>query len=269
VTVLDAVILAVIQGLTEFLPVSSSGHLVLGQHLLGIKNPEILTFDIFVHFGTLLSVVAVFWKDILAMVRSVWKALRSFRFIQAYKTDADFRTSVAIIVASVPAALIGILFRDQIAEAFTDPKLVAVNLVVTGLILFLTRLSRPVEGRSVGNVIGFFVGIAQAFAILPGISRSGSTISMGMFFGINPTAAARFSFLMSLPVILGATALETKDFIAEGSSIPILPTLIGTLVAAVTGYLAIKWLLRIVQRGSFSLFSFYCLALGVAGIIFI
>jgi undecaprenyl-diphosphatase len=268
-SILDAAILGLVQGLTEFLPVSSSGHLVLGQYLLHVQNPQMLSFDVYVHFGTLISVCIVFWKDIVAMVSSLWGALRTGTLKTAHETNEYVRLAAAIVIGSVPAAVIGLAFRHQIEEAFTDPKLVAVNLVITGLILFLTRFARPKEGKRIGPWLGFLIGIAQSIAIVPGISRSGCTISGGMYLRLSPSAAARFSFLLSIPVIAGASLLETKHVVEQAAQFGVLPFLVGFVVAAVTGYFAIKILLSIVDRGKFSLFAFYCFALGIVGIVFI
>ena len=140
---LNAILLAILQGFTEFLPVSSSGHLVLAQELFNLHSPQIIVFDVFVHFGTLISVVVVFWKDILEIMRSFFNALETMKLKEEYKNKEHFRLGVAIIIGSIPAGIIGLLYRHQIEATFTDPKLVAMNLVITGLILFLTRLSKP------------------------------------------------------------------------------------------------------------------------------
>lgn len=268
-TILQAVILGFIQGLTEFLPVSSSGHLVLGQHLLNVNNPEILSFDVYVHFGTLISVFLIFRHDIMQILRAMWRPLTTFKWKEEYDSSEHFRIGVAIIIGSIPAGIIGLKFHDQIEEVFKDPKLVAMNLVITGLLLFLTRLTRRAEPKPMDPFKAFLIGVAQAFAILPGISRSGSTMSMAMYLKISPVQAARFSFLLSIPVIAGATLLETKDLIKHGTDIGIAPLLAGTIVAAISGYFAIKVLLKIVEKGKFSWFAFYCLAVGILGIVFI
>jgi len=269
VTIFDALLLAVVQGLTEFLPVSSSGHLVLAQHFLHITNPGILTFDVYVHLGTLISLLLIFWSDVVQMTKGVWQALAHGRIGEAYRSDDSVRMAIGVLVASVPAGVIGVAFHKQVEEAFTDPKMVAVNLVITGLILFLTRLARPLEGRKIGFWSALAVGLAQAVAILPGISRSGSTISTGMYIRLSPVQATRFSFLMAIPVIAGAVLLETRNLFKAGGQIPLLPTIVGTAAAALVGYIAIKLLLGIVRRGKFSWFAFYCLAVGIFGIVFV
>jgi undecaprenyl-diphosphatase len=268
-SLLQALILGLLQGLTEFLPVSSSGHLVLGQYLLNVQNPNMLSFDVFVHFGTLISVCIIFQKDIVEIIRSLYHALRTNMLRSAYQTNEHIRLGLAILIGTIPAGVIGVLFHDQVAEAFRDPKLVAVDLIVTGLILFLTRFARGVEHKRLGMVSGFIVGLAQAVAILPGISRSGSTISAGLFLRLSPAVAARFSFLLSIPVIAGAALLESRTIVHQGMEMGFGPFLVGTIAAAVAGYFAIKLLLRIVERGRFSWFAFYCFTVGIVGIIFI
>jgi undecaprenyl-diphosphatase len=268
-SVIDAILLAIIQGFTEFLPVSSSGHLVLAQQLLNLQNPQMLSFDVFVHFGTLISVVIIFWKDIYEMMKSFFTAFTALRQNEEYKKTEHFRLGLAIIIGSIPAGVIGLMYRHQIEAAFTDTKLVAMNLVITGLILFLTRLARPTAGKKVGMVSAFVIGIAQAVAILPGISRSGSTMSTAIYLKIAPVQAARFSFLLSVPVIAGAALLEGYKLIKYGTTLGLAPMFVGTAVSAVAGYFAIKVLLKIMEKGKFSWFSFYCLIVGILAIIFI
>jgi undecaprenyl-diphosphatase len=268
-SVIDAIILAVIQGFTEFLPVSSSGHLVLAQSLLNLHDPQLIMFDVFVHFGTLISVVAIFWKDIFEILKSFFKAFTTKRIKEEYDNTEHFRLGLAIIIGSIPAAIIGLKYRHQIEAAFADPKLVAMNLVITGLILFLTRLARPVAGKKVGMVSACIIGFAQAVAILPGISRSGSTMSAALYLRVSPIQAARFSFLLSVPVIAGAALLEGYRLFRDGNTLGIAPMLVGIAVSAISGYFAIKILLRVIEKGKFSWFSFYCLTIGIIGILFI
>ena len=269
-TILQAIILGIVQGLTEFLPVSSSGHLVLVEHLLRVPPTTDIAFEVFVHFGTLASVVVVLWNDIVQMVRSLFIAFRGLHVATQYRENEYFRLGVFIVLGSIPAAVIGLRFEDSVSAAFTDPKLVAVMLVLTGLILFLTRLASQPSGKRIGIISALIIGMAQAFAIIPGISRSGSTISMGMYLRISPLQAARFSFLLSVPVIAGATLLKTKEIFENGFSIDyFLPIFIGTVVSFGSGYFAIKFLLRIVEKGKFSVFAYYCLFVGTIGIIFL
>ncbi len=268
-TVWQAVILGILQGFTEFLPVSSSGHLVLAQHLLNVLSESDLMFDVYVHVGTLISVFVVLWNDIIAIVRAVGSSLLHMKIREDYKSDEYVRMGVAIVVGSIPAGVIGVMYHERIKDAFTDPKLVAMNLVITGLILFLTRLARPNQNKRVGVVSSFIIGLAQAFAILPGISRSGSTISAAMYLKLTPVRAARFSFLLSIPVIAGAALFETKSMIKQGVDIGALPLIAGTIAAAITGYFSIKVLLKFLEKGRISWFAIYCLVVGILGIIFV
>jgi undecaprenyl-diphosphatase len=268
-SILNTILLAILQGFTEFLPVSSSGHLVLAQELLNLHDPEMVVFDVFVHFGTLISVVFVFWKDILEILQAFIRAFGTKKWKEEYKNTEYFRLGIAILIGTIPAGIIGVLYRHQIEATFTDPKLVAMNLVITGLVLFLTRLAKPVEGKTVGIFTAFIVGIAQAVAILPGISRSGSTMSTALYLKISPVQAARFSFLLSIPVIAGAALLEGYKLFKHGNTLGLAPLIVGTAVSAVAGYFAIKVLLKIMEKGKFSWFSFYCLTVGILGILFI
>lgn len=270
-SILQAALLGLVQGLTEFLPISSSGHLVLAEHLLNIQQTNDITFEVFVHFGTLMSIVLVFWKDILAIVQSVLQAFRPVNFrAEFYRTNEHVRLGLGIMLGSIPAAVIGLKYENQITAAFGDPKLVAVMLVLTGLILFLTRLAHPVEGKSVGLAASFLIGISQAVAITPGISRSGTTISTALYLGISPVHAARFSFLLSLPAVFGATIVKLRHVVELGTPASgLLPMIVGMGVAFLSGYVAIKYLLRIIERGKFSWFSVYCLVVGILAILFL
>lgn len=270
-TILQAALLGLIQGVTEFLPVSSSGHLVLGEYLLGLPPSSDVTFEIFLHFGTLLSVVVVFWSDVKAILLGAVSAAAHPRdFRHRYTNSEEVRMGVFLIVASIPAAILGIRYQEAIGEAFKDPKLVSVMLIITGLILYLTRLARAQEGKRFSIMSSFLVGCAQAVAIIPGISRSGSTISAAMYLGISPARAARFSFLLALPVIAGGTLLHIVELIAQGGAPESLPALVlGTLIAFLSGWAAIRFLLRLVEKGKFSVFSVYCLIVGTVGVLFI
>ena len=270
-SILDAIILGLIQGLTEFLPVSSSGHLVISEQLLGLRANQDIVFEVFVHFGTVLSILTIYYRDAIGLTRSAVRGLlHPGQVRELYKGDESFRMVVQILISAIPAGIVGILFEDDITSAFTDPKLVATMLIVTGLILFLTRLFRTKQTRPYTLVIAFFVGCAQALAILPGISRSGSTISMAMYWKVSPQEAARFSFLMSVPVILGATLLKVLDLLAAGgTSEGGMVLLAGTVTAFASGLVAIRVLLRIIEFGRIRFFAFYCLLAGSAGILFL
>jgi undecaprenyl-diphosphatase len=268
-SLVDAIILGIVQGITEFLPISSSGHLVLGQEVLGILESDNITFEVFVHFGTLLSIVAVFYRDIFEIFRSLIKGvLHPGRIGSLVRNDEHFRIALLILFGSVPAGIIGILAKSHIERAFSDVNLVGVMLMVTGFILFLTRLARPKPDKHVGWISAFIIGCAQALAIMPGISRAGMTISTGLFMGVSRDQAARFSFLLAVPAIFGATLLEAIGIAGESLKGPFLNALIaGTAAAFISGYFAIKTIFFVLRKDKFSYFSFYCLAVGIVVII--
>lgn len=242
---IDSVLLGIIQGLTEFLPISSSGHLVFLQSLLGWSAPEIW-FDIVLHLATLVAVVFYFRRDIVNVIVN------------------DRRTIGLIVAGSAPTALIGWFGKDFVEHTFSSVSWAAFFLVITGVLLFLTRHF----GKSNKNMKDFsvwaavVVGVMQGFAILPGISRSGSTIAMGIFLGWEKTQAARFSFLLSIPAILGATILGFKEFSAQ-ATLPISSYIIGFAAAFISGVAALYVLFRILLRNKLSNFAYYCWIMGI------
>lgn len=266
----EAALLGLIQGLTEFLPVSSSGHLVLLQHLFGWTEPE-LFFDVSVHFGTLLAVCAVFAADLRKMAAaavSLPSRLRSAGGIgPALRKDTELRMIALIAAGSVPTAAIGLMFHRIAERLFGSIFLVGVTLMVTGVLLWLTRYTAA-SGRSIRGfrfADAVVVGLVQGLAILPGISRSGSTIAVSLFLGIDRELAGRFSFLLSLPAICGAMLLSLKDAAGSGS-VPPLWVLTGAAVAAGVGYAALRLLMHIVKRGTLHRFAPYCWALGAGAL---
>ena len=264
-SLLKSLILGLVQGLTEFLPISSSGHLVLAEEVLKVTKQGV-TFEVFLHFGTLLAVLIAFKEDIKRMLLAVIGVMGSKSLKLAYN-NIYFKLFVLILWGSIPAALVGFLFKDLLESAFEEPILVSVMLLVTGMLLFLTRFVKS-SSHGLGIKVSFLIGIAQAFAIIPGISRSGATISTGLFWGIPREEAARFSFLLAIPAILGATLLKTKELIASPPQLSeALQLSLGTVTAFVSGYIAIKILLDVVRRGKLHRFSYYCFALGILGLI--
>jgi undecaprenyl-diphosphatase len=267
-TTLQAVILAIIQGVTEFLPVSSSGHMVLAKSLMGIE-PEGVVWEVALHLGTLAAVILVFRKELFRVVTGFLGGLfGGFRhgWAAVWKERPDFRMGWYLLLGSVPAGAVGVLFHDRIEAFFQGPFAGAALIFVTGEILWLTRPhSLMPEGREVRLGDGFWIGVAQAIAILPGISRSGITISTGLLRGVKREAAARFSFLLSVPVILGAGAIEAvklKDIPKEQ-----LTTMgIGVGVSAVVGIIALSVLLRVVRAGRLHLFAWYCWAVSLVSL---
>lgn len=268
---LDALLLGILQGLTEFLPISSSGHLVLAKELLNINYLTNIEFEVFVHFGTFISVVVFFWKDIKLIFIGLYDALKNPSKINIhYKENENFRLIFFILIGTIPAGLIGIAYDKQIGVLFNDAKFVSVMLIFTGSILYLTKFTNPKEGKKVGFFSAILIGIAQALSILPGISRSGITISTGIFLGISRENAAKFSFLLSLPVILGATIIKIFEVINNNTSLTqYMIYLVGTISAAVSGYIAIKVVMNVLKQKKFSWFSFYCFVIGILGILFI
>ncbi|MBN1479149.1 undecaprenyl-diphosphate phosphatase [candidate division KSB1 bacterium] len=267
-----AVILGIVQGLTEFLPVSSSGHLVLGKHFLGLQEQGI-EFEVFVHFGTLLAVLTIFRKEIFNLIMAFFKLFSPKVFSAGldnyYRKSLDFRLLVYIIIATIPAAVIGLTFEDKIETAFHSPRFACSMLIITAVILFLTLFAKKgTAPLSLRNTL--IIGIAQACAILPGISRSGSTISAGLYQNISGKEAARFSFLLAIPAILGATMIKAIEISVSGIGSDMLMVLAAGMIAAyVSGFVAIESLIAIVGRGKLYWFAPYCLIIGVLGLIFI
>jgi len=248
-TIFEAVLLGIIQGLTEFLPISSSGHLVIGQKLLGISIVGNV-FEIVVHLGTLVSVLIVFRSDIWQLITSI-------------KTVSSQKYIITIIIGTIPAVIIGFLFKDIIIEAFENIKVVAITLVITGIILFTTKFIKNKQ-KEISNSSGFLIGIAQAMAIIPGISRSGMTISLGMHLGIAPDKAAKFSFLLAIPAIAGAGILTGLDLMKSTEpSLTMSVLLVGFLSSLLVGWISLRWLLGLIQEGKFHWFGIYCILLGL------
>jgi len=264
----EAVLLGLIQGLTEFLPVSSSGHLVLGQHLLGMDVSEAgdVTFEVFVHFGTVLSILTVYGREVVDLIREATDALLAPTAIpDRYRKRETFRFGVYILITLVPTGIAYVLFRDFLEGAFTDPKFVCGMLIITGILLLLTVLRPDPDGR-LSPLKALVVGAAQSFAMIPGISRSGSTICTALYQNVKPETAANFSFLMLLPVVLGATLLKTIDLVEQGVGTEWIPLLIGTLVAYGSGVVAIKLMIDFVKRGNLQYFAYYCFLIGGVGL---
>ncbi len=267
----EAALLGLIQGLTEFLPISSSGHLVLGKYLLGLNEPgaDDIAFEVFVHFGTVLSILTIYYKKILDLVQAGLAALvEPHRVVAHYQDNESFRTVVYILITLIPTGIVYVLLKDFLQEKFNDPRFVCSMLIVTGILLLLTLLRRRPNGRMT-PLKAFVTGIAQSAAMMPGISRSGSTICTALYQNVSPREAADFSFLMLLPVVIGATLLQGIDMVQEGFGIQWAPIVIGTLVAYVSGIIAIKIVLDFVRRGNLQYFAYYCFAAGGLGLILI
>lgn len=276
-SILKAALLGALQGATEFLPVSSSGHLVIAQDLLHVKleNGAMLAFDVCLHVGTLLAVIIVFWRDILDIAASFFRkpelddvSLENAAPEKLTVSEAR-RLFIYLVIGTVPAGIAGLAFKDFFEGLFTNPLLAGVMLLVTGTILFGTRYA---DGREVKIVDMRWwqaagVGIAQAIAIIPGISRSGSTIAGGLYLGLERKFSARFAFLLAVPAIAGAAVLQIKDF-ANLSGNLLISVAIGTAVSVVVGFVCVKWMLKIVSQGHLSWFAYYCWTAGLAFIVY-
>jgi len=248
--------------LTEFLPVSSSGHLVLAERFLGSNASTGLFFEVMVHFATMISVVIFFRKKIGRLLMSL---------LPPYTEEKKpvLKLAIIIVIATIPAVIMGLGFEDKIESAFGSAKVAAMMLIVTALILLSTRLRRH-GTKTLNYGTGFLVGVAQSLALMPGISRSGTTISAGLHLGIDPAEAAEFSFLLSLPAVFGATILKSFQLAQEpvsGGQIGIY--LAGAIAAFVVGYLSIAWLMKLIKKGQFFYFGIYCLIVGIAGVIWL
>lgn len=256
---LEAIILGLIQGLTEFLPVSSSGHLEIGKYLFGINAESSLSFSIAVHGATVLSTIIVFSSEIIKLIKGTLK----FRYNQ------ETKYVLKILLSLVPVVIVGFFFKDKVESYFNgEIKFVGAMLIVTSLLLFLASFVRRSD-REIGYFDAFIIGIAQAFAVLPGVSRSGATISTGLVLGNSSSGMARFSFLMVLIPIIGANLVEILDGgFSSGSDIGFGVLVAGFISAFISGYLACKWMINIVKKGKLYWFGIYCLLLGILTIIF-
>jgi len=263
--IFQAFILGLVQGLTEFLPVSSSGHLVLVPWWLGWENPG-LAFDALLHWGTLMAVVIYFWREWWEMLMAL---VRKVRGLPAQGKD---HLLLAILAGTIPAALLGVLLEDFFEGLFEQPATVAVFMIITGFLLVFaerwTRVQqqgRPIEKLSYLDAV--FVGVGQALAIAPGISRSGSTIAAGLVRGLDRPTAARFSFLLGTPIIFGAGLLKLKDLAAIGAGATgFAPLVVGFLAAFILGVLAIRYLLRYLQNHTLTIFAYYVWAVALASL---
>ncbi len=249
---LQAFILAVIQGITEWLPVSSSGHLAIAQNLLGVSPP--VMFDIMLHIGTLLAVIIYFRNDILLLIRG---------FLTFNLQNKDFQYCILMVVASIPTAIIGFAFHDFFASSFSNMPQVALELAITGVAIYSCRLITTKTPKIISVPIAFFVGIAQGISVAPGISRSGFTISAGMLAGLDKESAARFSFLISIPALIGAALFEFRVLDSGSWDAIAGPSIFGAVIAAAIGYLSIGFLLDVIRKGYFSIFAYYCWALAL------
>lgn len=254
----EALILGIIQGLTEFLPVSSSGHLELSKSILGDKSlpAESLMFTVVVHAATALSTIVVFRKDIAEILKGLF----------AFKNNESFQFSLKILVSMLPAAVVGVLFNDEIEQLFSGQiLLVGSMLLITGLLLFLADKAKNTQ-KSVSFPNAIIIGLSQAIAILPGISRSGATIATSVLLGIDREKAARFSFLMVVPLILGKMAKDLMDGGVATENSKLIVLIIGFSAAFLTGLIACRWMISLVKKSQLRFFAYYCFAAGAIAI---
>ena len=253
-SLVDSIIFGALQGVTEFLPISSSGHLILLTNFFQVDLPTIV-YEVVVHLGTLISILFIFRSDIISIINKA-------------KTKRDFKEIILIASATVPIALTGLIFKSNIETAFRSVNIVGVCMVITGIILGSTLFTSSIRKKNISLVSALIIGIIQAFALLPGISRSGVTISTALWIGISQEEAGRFSFLIAIPAIIGSLILTLPDIMnvisVEGSFF----ILIATLVSAfIIGLIALKFLMKVLESGRLYLFSAYCILVGVITLI--
>lgn len=268
-TDVQALIIGIVQGLTEFLPVSSSGHIAILQALFHL-NPGI-TFAVAVHVATLVAVIIAFWRDVWNVISGVVGGVVALmtgriRATRLWRQNSGFRIGVLLVVASIPAGLVGIFLGDLVARLFASLLAVGLMLLLTGVLLWLADAvvakGHPLKEFRSGPA--FAVGLFQAAAVAPGLSRSGTAIAAGRFMGLSRDSAARFSFLLSIPAILGAALVDIKDLLGAATTGLGRQLYIGMAAAAIVGYVAILLVMRIVRAGRLRAFSFYCWAVGLA-----
>ena len=258
---LQALVLGIVQGLTEYLPVSSSGHLAIGSYLFGIEGEENLAFTVLVHVATVMSTFVVLWKEIDWILKGLFK----------FKMNDETKYFLNIVVSMIPIGIVGVFFKDQVEEIFGSGLLiVGCCLLLTALLLTFSYYSKPRQREHISLKDAFIIGLAQACAVLPGLSRSGSTIATGLLLGNKKEKLAQFSFLMVIPPILGEALLDVLKA-AKGEEafgdISVLPLVVGFVAAFVSGCLACKWMINIVKKGKLIYFGIYCAIAGAVTIV--
>lgn len=257
---LEALILGIIQGLTEYLPVSSSGHLAIGSALFGIEGEENLAFTITVHVATVFSTLVILWKEIDWIFRGLFK----------FQMNAETRYVINILVSMIPIGIVGLFFKDTVEEIFGSGLLiVGCMLLLTATLLTFSYYAKPRQKKNISLKDAFIIGLAQACAVMPGLSRSGTTIATGLLLGNNKEKLAQFSFLMVIPPILGEALLDIlKALKGEevAGDIPTLSLVVGFLAAFISGCLACKWMINIVKKGKLIYFAIYCAIAGLVTI---
>jgi undecaprenyl-diphosphatase len=263
--IIQAIIIGLVQGLTEFLPVSSSAHLIFAQQALGVAEVG-LAFDVLLHVGTLVAVIVYFFNDIVNMIKGFLLSLvdlKNGNFMGELKKDPYKKLAWLTILATIPIGIVGVLFNDIVESMFMGLTVPAFLLLITGCLLYVSQRMNTgkIDVRNITLKEALIMGCGQALAILPGLSRSGTTIAAGLFAGLDKEFAAKFSFILSIPAILGAAVFQLKDL--SGGSVEIGACIAGFIVAAISGYLAISFLLKIVREKSLDIFAYYCWIVGI------
>ena len=263
--IIQAIIIGLVQGLTEFLPVSSSAHLIFAQQALGVADVG-LAFDVLMHVGTLVAVIVYFFNDIVNMIKGFLLSLvdlKNGNFMGELKKDPYKKLAWLTILATIPIGIVGVLFNDIVESMFMGLTVPAFLLLITGCLLYVSQRMNTgkIDVRNITLKEALIMGCGQALAILPGLSRSGTTIAAGLFAGLDKEFAAKFSFILSIPAILGAAVFQLKDL--SGGSVEIGACIAGFIVAAISGYLAISFLLKIVREKSLDIFAYYCWIVGI------
>lgn len=273
-TILESLLLGILQGLTEYLPISSSGHLTLGSHLLDITDPDtILPYTVLVHIATVLSTIVILRKDIVWIFKGLFSCNKSVDAEQSTtRLNSQQYYVLAILVSMIPVGIVGLFFQDYIDAAFSGTFIVGCCLLLTAALLAFSYYAKPRQKERITIKDAFIIGLGQALATLPGLSRSGTTIATGLLLGDKKEQMAQFSFLMVIPPILGKALLDSIDVIKNGiaatfGSIDPWALLVGFLAAFVSGCVACKWMISIVRKGKLIYFAYYCLIVGTVTII--
>ena len=264
--IFQAIIIGLVQGLTEFLPVSSSAHLIFAQQALGVSDVG-LAFDVLMHVGTLVAVIVYFFNDIVNMIKGFLLSLvdlKNGNFMGEIKKDPYKKLAWLTILATIPVGVVGVLFNDMIESMFQGLTIPAFLLLVTGCLLYASQRmnSGRIDVRNVTIKEALIMGCGQALAVLPGLSRSGTTIAAGLFAGLDKEFAAKFSFILSIPAIFGAFVFQLKD-IGAAMNVNFLPVFLGFIASIIAGYLAIRWMLDLIQNKSLDIFAYYCWLVGI------
>ena len=268
---LEALILGILQGLTEYLPVSSSGHLAIGQALFGLDDgASNLTFTVLLHVATVLSTLVILWKEIVWIFKDLFTK-QSWSSYQGLNGGTKY--TINILISMIPVAIVGFFFKDKVEEVFGSGLLiVGIMLLVTASLLAFSYFAKPRQKENISPLHAFIIGIAQACAVMPGLSRSGSTIATGLLLGNKKEKLAQFSFLMVIPPILGEALLDVKDIFEVGfseamSGISPVAAIVGFLGAFISGCFACKWMINIVKKGKLIWFAIYCAIVGILAIV--